>query len=53
MNGDPNIPGHGDRADDPKNNAFPAIGGGLIQLGGSMTTTDAWDCLNEGAERKN
>jgi hypothetical protein len=34
-------PGHGDRAGDPKNNVFPAIGGDLIQLGGSVSITDA------------
>jgi hypothetical protein len=32
--------GHGNRADEPKNHAFPAIGGGLAQLGGSASIAD-------------
>jgi hypothetical protein len=32
--------GHGNRADEPKNHAFLAIGGGLVQLGGSASIAD-------------
>jgi hypothetical protein len=50
MNGYPNVPGHGDREDDPKNNTFPAIGGGPVQLGGSTSITGTSEHLNDGAE---
>jgi hypothetical protein len=40
MNNYPIALGHGDRANDSKNNAFMANGGSLIQLGGSVSITD-------------
>jgi hypothetical protein len=39
MNGYPNVSGHDDSADTPKNDAFPVIGGGLVQSGGSTSIT--------------
>jgi hypothetical protein len=41
MNGYLIASGHGDSADNPKNNAFPVIGGGLAQLGGWMSIKEA------------
>jgi hypothetical protein len=42
MNGYLIASGHGDSVDNPQNNAFPVIGGGLAQLGGWMSIREAY-----------
>jgi hypothetical protein len=40
--------GHGERADEPKIHVFPTVSGPLVQLDGSASIVDMWECLNEG-----
>jgi hypothetical protein len=42
-------PGHGGREHRGKTAVFPAMGGGLVQLKGSGSITDAFERLNKGA----